>query len=103
MEFLTTLFSGAVVGAVIVGGFNIYSKHTEYKHSYLKMILEKRIEAYERINSVIVMLKTSVLDNGKAYHTIFSFDKDYFFEHHKILREAILHELWMSNKTKKIY
>ena len=101
MEILTTLISGAVLGALIAGGFNIYSKHTEYKNSYLKMILEKRIEAYERINSVITMLKISVVDNGQAYHNIFSADKDALYGHFEILTKAFIYELWMSDNAKK--
>ena len=92
---------GAAVGAIIAGGFNLYSKHTEYKHAYLKMILEKRIEAYEHVNTVIVMLKKAVIGEGKTYHDIFASDQNYFLQQYLILREASSHELWMSNKTGK--
>jgi hypothetical protein len=100
VDFLTTLITGAVAGAIITGVFNMYSKHTEYKNSYLKMILEKRIEAYERINSVITLLKMSVVDNGKAYHMIFSSDKDAFYNDYSVVTKAFMYELWMSDNAK---
>jgi formiminotetrahydrofolate cyclodeaminase len=85
MEF-TSLFSGAILGAFITaiiaallsGYFNIKTKNKEYENSYAKMILEKRLFAYEQINLIINKLKESTLDSdGKAYHIIF-FSKENF-------------------------
>lgn len=60
MEF-TSFFSGAILGAFITaiiaelisGYFNIKTKSKEYENSYAKMILEKRLFAYEQINLII--------------------------------------------------
>jgi len=91
---------GAILGAVIKGLFDIYSKNKEYKHSYYQMIVEKRVKTCEDINTVVAMLKASVLDGGKAYHMIFSGDRENFMQEYKVLRSVFLNDIWMSDRIK---
>jgi hypothetical protein len=99
--------SGVLLGALLTGIFNVWSKNIEYKNTYLKMILEKRLDAYEFANSLIVQLKYPVQDpDGKAYHTIFLNDQkfDNFLSRIYLLPEK---SLWMNDETsikiKKIF
>lgn len=110
MEF-TSLFSGAILGALITaiiaalisGYFNIKTKNKEYENSYAKMILEKRLYAYEQINIIINMLKKSTLESdGKAYHLIFS-SKENFDNSFQMIFNISSHEFWLSEKTRKSY
>ena len=110
MEF-TSLFSGAILGAFITAiiaalissYFNIKTKSKEYENSYAKMILEKRLFAYEQINLTINILKKSTLDSdGKAYHLIFS-SKENFDNSYQMIFNIFSLEFCLSEKTKKSY
>lgn len=102
MEIFITLLSGAFIGTIITGLFNIYSKHKEYKHSYLKMVLEKRILAYENLNTIISELKISTITKSEAYHIIFN-NKDDFNKFYSILIKTQKYELWLSNEVRDCF
>ncbi len=99
---ITTLLSGAVLGAFVTGAFTIFSKYMEYKNSYLKMIVEKRVIAYEKLDVVIQNLKIAVVDNdAKPYHQILT-DKKSFFDFLQLIHNTMAQEFWMSDNTKSL-
>lgn len=105
---LSSLFSGAIIGALITavigalltGYFNIKTKDKEYRNSYSKMILEKRLYAYEELNSLINSLYTSALDgdDSKAYHIIFH-SEDRFKNFLKDVYSITFIKFWLSDRT----
>jgi hypothetical protein len=103
MDTLPTFISGAlltaVIAALIAGFFVLYSKHTEYKNSYLKMIVDKRVSAYEHLNVVIQNIKVAKVDNNKAYYHIFS-NIELFDDFYKLMYNTQSYEFWMSDHTK---
>lgn len=92
--------SGTVIAALITGVFNKYIKDREYKNSYLKMILDRRVEAYEAINTLLGTLKISLKDDKDqlAYHFIFN-NQDDFIKFVSSQTQTMRHDLWMSNET----
>jgi hypothetical protein len=69
---------GAVISALVNGIYNLISKRNEYVNDYHKMVVSKRIDAYETIEVLIVLLKTSVVDKDKRpYHFLFSKKDDW--------------------------
>ncbi len=70
------IFTG-VLSALITGWFMLRAKRNDYVHEYYRIVLSRRVEAYEEVEKFIVMLKTTVLDNDKRpYHLLFSKDED---------------------------
>lgn len=88
---------GGVIGAFIAGRFNLRVKDREYEHDYYKLVIAKRIAAYESIQELITSLKTAVLDEDKIpYHILLS-QKDGLLDAHMIINEISSHSLWLSN------
>ena len=52
----SSVISG-LLGALIVVWFNLRAKHTEYANTYYKMVLEKRIKAYEAVERLTKQIK----------------------------------------------
>ncbi len=53
----------AVVSGFISGIFNIRTKRHEYINEYYKLVLNRRLAAYETLEKLILLIKTAV----KAY------------------------------------
>jgi|GEM_PF-1954288 len=98
---ITTLLTGALGGVLIKGAFDIFLKQQEYKNSYHKMVLDKRLAAYEVINTLLGTLKISIFGNEdeRTYHNIFH-DQSVFVEFLVPLSKTMEHELWLSDETK---
>jgi hypothetical protein len=90
-----------VVGAVITGLYSLRAKRNEYVNDYYKTVIARRVTAYERLETLIVWLKTSVVDenDNRPYHILFASD-DYekweraFF----MLHENMSQGLWLSDE-----
>jgi hypothetical protein len=62
----------AIVSAFVAGFFNLRSLGVQYKHEYYKLVVSKRIAAYECVEDLVSMLKTAVADRDKRpYHLAF--------------------------------
>lgn len=81
MELLTiiltsTLIAG-IVSAVANGWFGLRGRQDEYKNAYYKLILERRLAAYEEVEKLIASIKVAVIDKDhRPYHLLFSKDLD---------------------------
>lgn len=91
----STVVSG-LISAIISGWFNLRSKNTEYSNAYYKMILERRLAAYEDVDQLIRCIKAAVVDSDqRPYHFLFSKDDDQIYVYQKI-SEAMSKSLWLS-------
>ena len=76
MDIWTVVTSG-LVASVVAGWFTLRSKHNEYANTYYKMILERRLAAYEEVEQLIADIKATCADNDQLYHLMFSKDDDH--------------------------
>ncbi len=92
---------GALVGALIPGFFTLRAKRNEYVNDYYKKVIDRRIAAYEQLESLIVPLKTLVLgDDKKPYHFLFSQDEaSGVAPAHFILLGITSQALWLSDEA----
>lgn len=91
----STVVSG-VISAIIGGWFNLRTKNNEYANAYYKMILERRLVAYEDVDQLIRSIKAVVIDSDqRPYHGLFSKDDDQIYVYQKI-SEAMSKSLWLS-------
>jgi hypothetical protein len=96
LAVLSSSVISGILGAVIAGWFNLRLKHTEYANMYYKMVLEKRIKAYEVVERLINQIKTAVVDtDSRPYHLLFSKDDD-----HTNVYKALMDgdALWLSDE-----
>jgi len=94
---LSSSVIGGAIGAFIAGRFNLRLKDREYENDYYKLVLAKRIAAYESIQQLITGLKTAVLDDDhQPYHFLLSHE-DSLPEAHRLLLEISSHALWLSD------
>lgn len=97
LAILSSSVIGGAIGAVIAGRFSLSVKDREYENEYYKLVLAKRITAYESINQLVGGLKTAVLDeDSQPYHLLLSHE-DGLPEAHKLLSEISSQALWLSD------
>ena len=94
---LSSSVLAATIGAIVAGVFNMKVKHREYENEYFKIVLSKRIAAYELVQKLVTGFKTAVVDSdGKPYHLIFSREGD-LSEVHVLLAQLNDQALWLTN------
>jgi hypothetical protein len=97
LAILSSSFLSALLGAFIAGQYTLRAKHHDYIHHYYKMVLERRIAAYEQLDKLIGSIKIAVLDkDNRPYHWILSNEEDWV-NSYKILFDTMSHGLWLSN------
>jgi hypothetical protein len=92
----SSLISG-VLGAFIAGWFNLRVKGNEYANAYYRIVLDRRLAAYEGIERLISAIKIAVVDKDKRpYHFLLSKDDDHVAVY-KLLFEVMSQSLWLSD------
>lgn len=98
VALLSSSAVSAVIAAVVAGWFNLRSKRSEYENAYYKMVLERRIKAYEHVEHLITQIKIAVLDSdGQPYHLLFS-DTESKDTTYKELLAVMASALWLSDE-----
>ncbi|MEO8743346.1 MAG: hypothetical protein ABI365_09165 [Lysobacteraceae bacterium] len=92
----SSLISG-VIGALIAGWFGLRAKRSEYVNEYYKLVLARRITAYEKVERLIIMLKAAVLgDDNRPYHLLFSQEKE-AGAIYKLIFKSMSQGLWLTD------
>ena len=102
MDILTLVLSSALisglVSALVSGWFNLRTKQSEYANAYYKLILERRLAAYEEVEKLIGSIKVAVTDaENRPYHMLFS-DDDGHTGVYKSLVGIMSKSLWLSDE-----
>jgi hypothetical protein len=96
---LLSSFAGIVIGAVVSGLYTLRAGHKSYINDYYKVVVAKRVAAYEQLERLIISLKTSVVDKEDLmhpYHLIFAKD-DTYTDAYRAVAEAMNQALWLSD------
>jgi hypothetical protein len=96
LSILTSSLISALVGGLIAGAVTLRVAKNQYVNDYYKNIIQRRISAYEQLELLIYLLKTSIADNSdnKLYHFIFADgDTSKAFE---IMMSISSHSMWLS-------
>lgn len=97
LAILSSTVMGGALGAFIAGRFNLSVKDREYENDYFKIVLAKRIAAYESIQQLVTGLKTAVVDEDRQpYHFLLSHENS-LPEAHTILYQISSQALWLSD------
>ena len=102
MDILAVVLSSSVVSGIVsacIGGwFGIRSRRDEYANAYYKLVIDRRLKAYETVEGLILSLKTAVVDEErKPYHMLFSKDGD-LANVYLQLHSTTLASLWLSDE-----
>jgi hypothetical protein len=94
---------GALLGAMISGYFNLRAKRNEYINEYYKKVIDRRMAAYERLEDLIISLKTSIVgEDKKPYHLLFSqCDDGGLLPAYQKLHDVTSQALWLSDAAFK--
>ena len=99
-----TILSSAGVASVISAIASYIINNTmqkrRYKKDYYKTIINKRLDAYQHIETQIQVLKMVEADNtdAKLYMYMFNGDSNQYFESQKHVRFALTKSLWISQE-----
>ncbi len=98
---LTSSVVSALISSLINSFFSFRLKNLDYKYTYYKEILSKRLNAYQFLETQVAVLKAIVLDeeDGRTYHMVFNQSYDDFVEFQKNLYLAMSYSLWINEKT----
>lgn len=90
---------GALIGACVAGFFTLRAKRNEYVNDYFKIVLQKRVEAYEHLEALIQAYKTTFVDvDNEAYHAPFG-SKGLSENAFALMGPAIESGLWLKDET----
>jgi hypothetical protein len=94
---LSSSLVGGVVGALLAGFFTLAAKRNDFLNSYYKTVIDRRIAAYEQLEKLIVMLKSSVIGvDNRPCHLLFSRDDDWDTAY-KLMFDIMSQSLWLSD------
>lgn len=86
-------------GALITGISTLRAKRAEYANEYYKLVLAKRLSAYEQLEILISYLKTSFHDgNGRLYHLLFASEAN-FGTAYQVISAISSKGLWLSEEA----
>ena len=99
LAILSSSVISGVLGALIAGAYALRNKRNEYVNDYFKTVIHRRLAAYEQLESLIVALKTAVLDSdNKPYHFLFSKEGDWETAH-GLLFKVMSQGMWVSEEA----
>ena len=95
---LSSSVLGGAVGALIAGRFSLSVKNREYENEYYKLILVKRVAAYESVQALVSGLKTAVVsaEDKQPYHFLLA-NENSLPAAHKLLFKISSQALWLSD------
>lgn len=100
---LSSSLASAIISTVLGGVVSSWLKRIDYADEYYKQVLQRRVEVYELLEAEIGILKQSCLDDdGKAYHLIFAYGKDKFYDLQKGLMVVMAKSLWLTDDLQDI-
>jgi len=101
------ILSSSAIAAVVSSVCSYFIQRSalarSYKQDYYKMIIGKRMEAYQYVEAQIAVLKMAVVDDrtGEGYHMIFNYEDSEYQQYQSNLRLALTHSMWLSENMIK--
>ena len=102
MVFTSSLVAGSIC-TILSHYFTLKVVNTNYKNEYYKILIKKRIEAYEYIETQTAIFRIVVFDDidRRFYHLMFSKGEESFIEFQKNLVFANKCNLWLDDNIYK--
>lgn len=102
MEIWQIILSSALVSSILssVATWLIgnHAQNKSFKNDYYKLVINKRMEAYQHIDNQIKAMKITTLDDdAKAFHSMFYGDPKIIYANQHDLFLAKTNGIWLSN------
>lgn len=100
------ILSSSAIAAVVSSVCSYFIQRSalarSYKQDYYKMIIGKRMEAYQYVEAQIAVMKMTVSDDrtGDFYHLIFNYKDSEYRQYQRNLYLALTHSMWLSENMK---
>ena len=99
ITLLSSSLVSAVVSGIVAGAFSLRAKRTEYVNEYYKVVLQRRIAAYEEVERLVINFKTSVVDtDSRPYHHVFQSEDEDPNSLYMLLFRIAASALWLSDE-----
>lgn len=98
-------FIGVLVSAFVAYLTSIIVQRNGFRNDYYKTILDKRIEAYQFVDTQLMQLRMTLFDDDdqKQFHLIFGDNGKTFFEFHKNMNLTSVRSIWFSEEMLKSF
>lgn len=98
LQIILAVISSSVLSSILISFINWKIHNSNYKKDYYKKILDKRLDAYESLNSLIKKLSNHTILDNCIIHTIF-LDDEFFLDFFIQLVKTIDFSFWLNHKT----
>lgn len=99
-ELIVSIISvtGVIFSALVAYITSLKVQRNNYRDEYYKTIIAKRIEAYEYINTQLMVMRLMVFDDDdrKYYHVFFDNGANKLLEYQNNLHHAAARSIWFS-------
>lgn len=99
-EYVVAIISlvGVALSALVAYFTSIITQKNSYRDEYYKTIIERRLDAYNFIDTQLMVMRMTVYDetDGKYYHVFFDNESSKFFEYQRNLTHATVRSIWVS-------
>jgi hypothetical protein len=99
-QSVIAIFSVAV-GAFIAGRYQLRARENDYRNEFFKLVIQRRLAAYEALEELVSALKMSVIDNESdpthPYHLLFADESEEGMARPHVLLGTVMSKgLWLS-------
>lgn len=99
-EYIVAIISlaGVILSAIVAYFTSINTQKNSYRNEYYKTIIQKRLDAYNFIDTQLMVMRVTMYDNddGKYYHMFFDNEGTKYFEYQNNLTQATIRSIWIS-------
>ena len=89
----------AIVSSIATYIINLLSQNRNYRQSYYRMIISKRVETYRYVEAQLAVMKVVIVDTtGQGYYMMFNNAYDKYYEFQNNLKLALANNLWLSEQ-----
>lgn len=100
---ITAIISSSVFSAALTSIFNIRIQNLNYKRDYYKIIIQRRVEAQEKLIILSNEMKIMVhLDNGELCNRICATGENYFSNFMLLVAASVSQSFWLSEELNDI-
>lgn len=94
---LSSAFVTSILSSVATWLIGNHAQNKSYKNDYYKLVINKRMDAYQYIDSQLKSMKITVLDDdAKPYHSMFGGDQKFVYANQNDLLLARANGIWIS-------
>lgn len=94
---LSSVVLSSIVSSIATYVITTFSQKQSFKNDYYKLVIDKRMDAYQYIDSQLRIMKMAVLDDdGRLYHSMFYGDQEKVLINQKDFIMARTNGIWLS-------